>query len=87
MKLSIRKTIFKIQNKTVNLVSVQNIRTELEEEEIEVWKKLISVLTHEIMNSVTPNKSLTNTIIKMYETDRLKRLKTNPKILTISYWL
>jgi nitrogen fixation/metabolism regulation signal transduction histidine kinase len=67
LKLSIRKTVFKIQDKTVNLASVQNIRTELEEEEIEVWKKLISVLTHEIMNSVTPIKSLTNTVIKMYE--------------------
>jgi nitrogen fixation/metabolism regulation signal transduction histidine kinase len=67
MKLSIRKTVFKIQDKTVNLVSLQNIRTELEEEEIEVWKKLISVLTHEIMNSVSPIKSLTNTVIKMFE--------------------
>lgn len=67
LNLSIRKTVFKIQDKTVNLASLQNIRTELEEEEIEVWKKLISVLTHEIMNSVTPIKSLTNTVIKMYE--------------------
>jgi two-component system, NtrC family, nitrogen regulation sensor histidine kinase NtrY len=67
MKLSIRKTVFKIQDKTVNLVSLQNIRTELEEEEIEVWKKLISVLTHEIMNSVSPIKSLTNTVIKIFE--------------------
>ena len=67
MKLSIRKTVFKIQAKTVNLVSLQNIRTELEEEEIEVWKKLISVLTHEIMNSVSPIKSLTSTVIKMFE--------------------
>jgi nitrogen fixation/metabolism regulation signal transduction histidine kinase len=70
LKLSIRKTVFKIQDKTVNLVSFQNIRTELEEEEIEVWKKLISVLTHEIMNSVAPIKSLTNTMIKMFEKNR-----------------
>lgn len=67
LKLSVRKTVFKIQDKTVNLTSLQNIRTELEEEEIDVWKKLISVLTHEIMNSVTPIKSLTNTVIRMYE--------------------
>jgi nitrogen fixation/metabolism regulation signal transduction histidine kinase len=70
LKLSVRKTIFKIQKESVNLVSLQNIRSELEEEEIEVWKKLISVLTHEIMNSVTPIKSLTNTVIKMYEKER-----------------
>lgn len=78
MKLSIRKTLFKIQDKTVNLVSLQNIRTELEEEEIEVWKKLISVLTHEIMNSVSPIKSLTNTVIKMFEKDSISEgLKTS----------
>src|ERR1035437_3348340 len=64
------KAVFKIQDNTVNLVSLQNIRTELEEEEIEVWKKLISVLTHEIMNSVAPIKSLTNTMIKMFEKKR-----------------
>ena len=67
LKLSIRKTVFKIHDNTINLVSIQNIRTELEEEEIEVWKKLISVLTHEIMNSVAPIKSLTNTMIKIVE--------------------
>ena len=67
MKLSIRKTVFKIHDNTVNLISFQNIRTELEEEEIEVWKRLISVLTHEIMNSVAPIKSLTNTMIKKFE--------------------
>jgi two-component system, NtrC family, nitrogen regulation sensor histidine kinase NtrY len=71
MKISIRKTVFKIQDKTVNLVSLQNIRAELEEEEIEVWKKLISVLTHEIMNSVSPIKSLTSTVIKMYEKNNM----------------
>jgi two-component system nitrogen regulation sensor histidine kinase NtrY len=71
MKLSIRKTVFKIQDKTVNLVSLQNIRTELEEEEIEVWKKLISVLTHEIMNSVAPIKSLASTVIKIFEKNNI----------------
>jgi nitrogen fixation/metabolism regulation signal transduction histidine kinase len=74
LKLSIRKAVFKIQDNTVNLVSLQNIRTELEEEEIEVWKKLISVLTHEIMNSVTPIKSLTGTVIKMYEKSRISEV-------------
>jgi len=74
LKLSIRKAVFKIQDNTVNLISLQNIRTELEEEEIEVWKKLISVLTHEIMNSVTPIKSLTGTVIKMYEKSRVSEV-------------
>lgn len=37
---------------------IHNIHNELEEKEVEAWQKLISVLTHEIMNSVTPIASL-----------------------------
>ncbi len=42
----------------VRLASLQNIQRELEEQEMEAWGKLIRVLTHEIMNSVTPISSL-----------------------------
>ena len=44
------------------LVSVKNIQNELEEKEMEAWQKLISVLTHEIMNSIAPISSLSTTI-------------------------
>ena len=81
LKLSVRKTVFKINDKNKNLVSLQNIRTELEEEEIEVYKKLISVLTHEIMNSVSPIKSLTNTVITMYEKEIIPGEQKNEDIL------
>jgi two-component system, NtrC family, nitrogen regulation sensor histidine kinase NtrY len=42
----------------VKLASVQNIQGELEDKEMEAWQNLIKVLTHEIMNSVTPIASL-----------------------------
>jgi len=42
----------------IRLASVQNIQRELEEKEMEAWHNLIKVLTHEIMNSVTPIASL-----------------------------
>ncbi|MBT3207400.1 MAG: GHKL domain-containing protein [Bacteroidetes bacterium] len=57
---------FKIKDQLIILVSIQNIHKELEEKEIESWQNLIRVLTHEIMNSITPIVSLTataNTII------------------------
>jgi nitrogen fixation/metabolism regulation signal transduction histidine kinase len=73
VSLALRATVFIIQNRRVKLVSLQNIKTELEEEELDAWQRLISVLTHEIMNSVTPIKSLTSTIIKMYERDSVAR--------------
>lgn len=44
------------------LISLQNIRSELEEKEMEAWQKLVRVLTHEIMNSVTPISSLAYTV-------------------------
>ena len=42
----------------IRLASIQNIQRELEEKEMEAWHNLIKVLTHEIMNSVTPIASL-----------------------------
>ncbi len=63
--LSLKGTVFKVKEKTLKLVSLQNIKTELEEQELESWQKLIRVLTHEIMNSVTPVSSLSTAINEM----------------------
>lgn len=52
----------RIQDEILKLVSFQNIKTELEEQELDAWQKLIRILTHEIMNSVAPIASLSSTI-------------------------
>lgn len=44
------------------LISIQNIKSELDEKEMDAWQNLIRVLTHEIMNSVTPISSLAATV-------------------------
>ena len=62
LQLALYSTEFKLRDHTYTLVSIQNIYTELEEKEIEAWQKLIRVLTHEIMNSITPISSLASTI-------------------------
>ncbi len=62
LHLSIFASELKIQNKTVKLISFQNIKHQLEYQELESWQKLIRVLTHEIMNSVTPISSLSSAI-------------------------
>ncbi|NOU17335.1 MAG: ATP-binding protein [Bacteroidales bacterium] len=62
LQLAINSTEFKIHNKTIVLVTIKNIQSVLEEQETEAWQKLISVLTHEIMNSITPIASLSSTI-------------------------
>lgn len=44
------------------LITLQDINSEIEQKEIEAWHKLIRILTHEIMNSVTPIASLSETM-------------------------
>jgi two-component system, NtrC family, nitrogen regulation sensor histidine kinase NtrY len=61
-QLAIRVSIFAIGRKEIRLVSLQDIKNELDEKEMDSWQKLIRVLTHEIINSVTPVTSLTSTI-------------------------
>jgi two-component system, NtrC family, nitrogen regulation sensor histidine kinase NtrY len=65
IQLSINATEFKMRGEAYVLVSLQNIHPELEEKEIESWQRLIRVLTHEIMNSITPISSLAATIQEM----------------------
>ncbi len=59
--LTITATRFILQNESLTMVSIQNIQSELEEKELEAWQNLIRVLTHEIMNSITPIASLAST--------------------------
>ena len=61
-QLALRVSVFKIARRDIRLISLQDIKNELDEKEMESWQKLISVLTHEIINSVTPITSLTSTI-------------------------
>ena len=51
-----------IFEKSIRLITLQDINSEIEQKEIEAWHKLIRILTHEIMNSVTPITSLTETM-------------------------
>jgi len=62
LQLAIHATQFRMRGDDFTLISLQNIHNELEEKEIESWQKLIRVLTHEIMNSITPISSLAGTV-------------------------
>ena len=67
--LSILTARFIIQNEIYTLVSLQNIQSELDAKELDAWQNLIRVLTHEIMNSITPIVSLASTAKKIIETE------------------
>jgi two-component system, NtrC family, nitrogen regulation sensor histidine kinase NtrY len=58
VQLSIFAIELTLRGEEVKLISMSNIQSELEEKEMEAWQNLVRVLTHEIMNSVTPISSL-----------------------------
>ncbi|MBX2956732.1 MAG: ATP-binding protein [Cyclobacteriaceae bacterium] len=61
-QLSIYAIELTMRGENMKLISLQNIQSELEEKEMEAWQNLVRVLTHEIMNSVTPISSLAGTM-------------------------
>ena len=73
MQLAVLATEFRLKNDRYKLVSIQDIKQELEEQELDSWQKLIRVLTHEIMNSVTPVSSLSSAINEMLVDDKGRR--------------
>lgn len=57
-QLSVYAIELTLRGEELKLISITNIQSELEEKEMEAWQNLVRVLTHEIMNSVTPISSL-----------------------------
>jgi nitrogen fixation/metabolism regulation signal transduction histidine kinase len=86
VELSLKATSFKIKNDELTLLSIQDIRNELDQKELDSWMKLIRVLMHEIMNSVAPITSLSESLSSFFvkegrpvfaeELDELTILKT-----------
>jgi two-component system nitrogen regulation sensor histidine kinase NtrY len=66
IQLSLKATSFGISNKESVILSIQDIKNELDEKELESWMKLIRVLMHEIMNSITPITSLSESLSNLY---------------------
>lgn len=67
IKVLISDTIFTIEEEAFKLIVIQNIDDTLNKNESESWKKLLSVMTHEIMNSIAPISSLADTLQKNVE--------------------
>src|SRR4030095_3583253 len=61
-KILISATAFQTEGKLYKLIAFQNVNEALDETESRAWQKLLSVLTHEIMNSVAPISSLADTL-------------------------
>jgi nitrogen fixation/metabolism regulation signal transduction histidine kinase len=62
LKVLISDTVFQLEDSSFKLIVLQNIEETLNKNESEAWKKLLSVMTHEIMNSIAPISSLSETL-------------------------
>jgi two-component system nitrogen regulation sensor histidine kinase NtrY len=61
-KVLLSATAFQTEGKKYKLIAFQNVNEALDETESKAWQKLLSVMTHEIMNSVAPISSLAETL-------------------------
>lgn len=63
MTISLTASEASIGKETVRIIAFNDISGEIAESEQESWSRLIRVLTHEIMNTVTPIASLSETLL------------------------
>jgi len=61
-KILLSGTAFQTEGKKYKLIAFQNVNEALDETESRAWQKLLSVMTHEIMNSIAPISSLAETL-------------------------
>jgi len=62
VKVLLSATSFQTEGKRYKLLALQNVNEALDETESKAWQKLLSVMTHEIMNSIAPISSLADTL-------------------------
>jgi nitrogen fixation/metabolism regulation signal transduction histidine kinase len=84
IQLSLKATSFKTNDTELVILSIQDIKNELDEKELESWMKLIRVLMHEIMNSITPITSLSESLSHIYSTGGHPVLPEQVTVKTIS---
>lgn len=77
LHLNVQSAAFKMEGNSWTLLSFQNIKSELQRNELEAWQNLTKVLRHEIMNSMTPIASLANSLGVILEEDTLESEEGN----------
>ena len=66
INLSLSATTLQVQDRALKIIALSDIGGELDERELESWVRLTRVLTHEIMNSITPITALSDALIGLY---------------------
>jgi len=79
-QLTVSATEVIFAGKQEKLLSMLNIQTELDGVQLQAWQDLVRVLTHEIMNSITPVASLSKTAVDLVE-DAKSKILQHPEIV------
>jgi two-component system, NtrC family, nitrogen regulation sensor histidine kinase NtrY len=72
IKILVTASMLRSEDKIYKLVAFQNVSEALDETESKAWQKLLSVMTHEIMNSVAPISSLADTLKNRLQSPEIK---------------
>jgi nitrogen fixation/metabolism regulation signal transduction histidine kinase len=79
-RLTIAASQIILRGETERLVSLQDIQSELDGTQLEAWQDLVRVLTHEIMNSITPVASLAKTTVDLVD-DAAGKVTDHPDVV------
>jgi two-component system nitrogen regulation sensor histidine kinase NtrY len=79
-QLSVSMTDIIVGREQEKLLSLQDIQNELDANQVQAWQDLVRVLTHEIMNSITPVASLAKTAVDLVA-DTKEQVKDQPDVL------
>lgn len=83
VNMSVRVSDITVRKEHLRILALNDINNELDEKEIDSWIRLTRVLTHEIMNAVTPITSLSDTLLKLTEA-RISKEEMRHGLQTIS---
>jgi two-component system, NtrC family, nitrogen regulation sensor histidine kinase NtrY len=82
IKILLSATAFQTDDKIYKLIAFQNVNEVVDETESQAWRKLLSVMTHEIMNSIAPISSLADTLSR-----QLSAMSHDSTLIADSSWL
>ncbi len=84
MTVSIRASVTEMEGRQVRIIALSDISGEKEETEVASWIKLIRVLTHEIMNTVSPISSLSDSLVAYADTASKPELREGLETISSS---
>ncbi len=75
----VRKSFFKIEKNDITLISIEDIHAELNKKEVNAWEKVLKIITHEIMSTISPMTSLSSHLLSELDEPLNETIKNDMK--------